>query len=203
MSRYRTIAEPVRVEIDKIKGSRFIGIASPASTEEEATGAIEALRAEFADARHHCYAFRLGAGPDRFRYSDDGEPRGTGGPPLLRQIDGRDLRDVVVTVVRYFGGVKLGTGPLLRAYATAASAALDAARVVEVEVTRALRVEYDYALSGVVKAALSAHGLIPADERFGEAISILLKVPEARAQAVADDLVERTAGQAKVRMGGD
>ncbi|MGN0196244.1 MAG: IMPACT family protein [Candidatus Cryptobacteroides sp.] len=113
--------------IYKDRGSRFIARAYPVATEDEVKAVLEVLRREFHDARHHCYAYRLGLKADRYRANDDGEPSGSAGRPILGQLESRGLSDVLVVVVRYFGGIKLGVPGLIKAYRTSASDALDAA----------------------------------------------------------------------------
>ncbi len=111
---YHTICAEARLET-KVQGSRFIGISLPVRTKEDAAAALKAIKKEFFDATHHCYAYRLGPGGDQFRSSDDGEPGGTGGRPILAAIERRGMSDVMVVVVRYFGGTKLGIPGLGRA----------------------------------------------------------------------------------------
>ena len=197
---FRQIAAPVRHEIAKIKGSRFIADASPVATEDDALARVAAIRAEHPDARHWCWAYRLGPGRDHFRYADDGEPSGTAGAPILRQIDGHGVTDALVVVTRYFGGTKLGTGPLARAYAAAAAAALDDARVVERTACRSLRVRHAYDDSGAVRGVLRAHGLEPAAETYGAEVTLALDVPEDDAPVVAQELRDATGGRAGVTM---
>ena len=127
---YRTVATRVSHEIPKIKGSRFIATVAPAGSRAAAEAIVEALRDCHPGARHTCFAYRLGAAGDVFRYADDGEPSGTAGRPILRQIEGRGLTAMVVVVTRYFGGTKLGAGGLLRAYAAAAGAGPDQASAI-------------------------------------------------------------------------
>ena len=198
MASYKTLSSPARFEIDKIKGSRFIGFSSPVATEQEALDVIEAIRREFHDARHYCYAWRLGGGPDRYRHNDDGEPRGTGGPPILRQIDGRELIDVVVCVVRYFGGTKLGTGGLTKAYSAGASAVLDISDVLEIQLTSEVHLTFEYGLSGQIKAVANAHELKPAREAFGAEVEQWFKVPIEGADAFVADLINRTASRISI-----
>src|SRR5574344_2124790 len=115
----------------KDNGSRFIAHAYPVETEEEVRSIVSALRKEYYDARHHCYAYRLGYKGDVFRASDDGEPAGSSGRPILGQIDSNGLSDVLVVVVRYFGGIKLGIPGLIRAYKTSTADAISNANIVE------------------------------------------------------------------------
>jgi uncharacterized YigZ family protein len=140
---YRTIEEPARAE-QTVEGSRFLAEAMPVSDRRAATERIETIREREHKATHHCTAYRLGQEGEDFRYDDDGEPSGTAGPPLLRQIDARDLTNTLVVVTRYFGGTELGTGGLARAYGDAAAAALDRASVVEHVVRTPVRVRFDY-----------------------------------------------------------
>ncbi|MEX0599035.1 MAG: YigZ family protein, partial [Rhodothermales bacterium] len=126
---YKSIRGPAAAEM-KVRGSRFIGEAIPVRDEEEAALRIDEVKRREHAATHHCTAYRLGPEGDVFRYNDDGEPGGTAGPPILRQIESRDLTDILVVVTRYFGGTQLGTGGLARAYGEAAEQALEAADVV-------------------------------------------------------------------------
>lgn len=123
---YRVLRDYAREEI-KVKGSRFIAEAIPVAGGEAAEEAIASIRKREHSATHHCTAYRVGPDGEVFRFNDDGEPAGTAGQPILRQIDGRGLTDTLVVVTRYFGGTKLGTGGLIRAYGEAAALALDAA----------------------------------------------------------------------------
>ena len=118
----RTLVRPHRVEIEKVKGSRFLADAVPVADEARALAVVEGVRAEHPDASHHCWAYRLEGG--RERADDDGEPRDSAGAPILRHLQGADLADVVVVVTRWFGGTKLGRGGLVRAYGAAAAAVL-------------------------------------------------------------------------------
>ena len=141
---YRTLESGGRVEM-KVVDSRFIGEALPVASKRAAEDAIAAIRIREPKATHHCTAYRLGARGDTFRYDDDGEPSGTAGPPILRQIDAEELTNTLVVVTRYYGGTKLGTGGLMRAYGDAASEALDAASIIEriLRVPVRLRFAYD------------------------------------------------------------
>lgn len=197
---YRTVASRVSHEIPKIKGSRFIATVAPAGSRAAAEAVVEALRRCHPGARHTCFAYRLGAAGEVFRYSDDGEPSGTAGRPILQRIEGRDLTGVVVVVTRYFGGTKLGAGGLLRAYAAAAAAGLDQARVIEVPVTRRVVLRYPYAHTGAVQATVAAAGCTARASQYGATVRQELEVPIARFDAFAAALHERTAGQVEVEV---
>lgn len=155
---FRTLAAPSTGEF-KDRGSKFLAYAYPAATEEEAMGRVEALRKEHFKARHHCFAWRLGLDGQRFRANDDGEPSGTAGRPILGQIDAAGLTDVVVVVVRYFGGTLLGTSGLIQAYRESAADALRQAGVVEKIVCDYFEIEVDYALMPDVMNAVKKLGL--------------------------------------------
>lgn len=140
---YRTIRRPTQ-GLYKEKGSKFLAFAYPVSSEAAIKEHLEALRKEYFDARHHCYAWMLGPGKQRFRAADDGEPNHSAGDPILGQIRSRDLTDILVVVVRYFGGIKLGVGGLINAYKLAAEDALQQAVVDTREVRKEVALQYDY-----------------------------------------------------------
>lgn len=172
---YRSIA--ARSEgLFKDNGSRFIALAYPVETEEEVREIVAALKKEYHDARHHCYAYRLGYKGDRFRANDDGEPSGSAGRPILGQIDSLGLSDVLVVVVRYFGGIKLGIPGLIRAYKTSTADALGQAEIVEKVAGKRFRLTFDYlSMNGVMKV-LKDLGLTPAGQDFGLQCSLEVRV---------------------------
>lgn len=143
MQPYKTVLQRSEGEIVE-KKSRFIAQVFPVETEEEAAKIIEETKKKYWDARHHCYAFVLGAGGEISRCSDDGEPSGTAGRPILEVITGRGLCNILIIVTRYFGGTLLGTGGLVRAYSLAAQTGIDAGRVITKEVGIRLTVDTDY-----------------------------------------------------------
>ena len=140
---YKTIAVPSE-GIYTEKRSKFIAIALPVRTVEEVKAHLETYQKKYYDARHVCYAYMLGAERKDFRANDNGEPSGTAGKPILGQINSRELTDVLVIVVRYFGGIKLGTSGLIVAYRMAASLALDEAPVIEKTVDEDVAVAFEY-----------------------------------------------------------
>ncbi|SKC44662.1 IMPACT family protein [Ohtaekwangia koreensis] len=141
---YRTIQQSTE-GIYKEKGSKFLAFAYPVISESEIREKLESLRKEYFDARHHCYAWMLGAERKHFRANDDGEPNHSAGDPILGQIRSKELTNILVVVVRYFGGTKLGVGGLINAYRVAAEDALSHAVIIEREVTEGIRIQYDYA----------------------------------------------------------
>lgn len=144
---YLTIAGPAQ-GLYKDKGSRFLAFAYPICSESDVKPIVDTLKAEYYDARHHCYAWRLGIeaseGGVRFRANDDGEPAGSAGRPILGQILSRELTNLLVVVVRYFGGIKLGVPGLIAAYKDATIDALNAVQVVECTENREVTVEFPY-----------------------------------------------------------
>lgn len=140
---YQTIEKPAE-GLYKEKGSRFLAFAYPVENEEEIKGRLQQLQKTYFDARHHCYAWMLGPDQKLHRANDDGEPNHSAGDPILGQIRSRHLTNVLVVVVRYFGGTKLGVGGLISAYKLAADDALRKAKVVEREVMIDFELEYDY-----------------------------------------------------------
>ena len=172
---YRSIA--ARSEgLFKDNGSRFIALAYPVETEEEVREIVAALKKEYHDARHHCYAYRLGYKGDKFRANDDGEPSGSAGRPILGQIDSLGLSDVLVVVVRYFGGIKLGIPGLIRAYKTSTADALGQAEIVEKVAGKRFRLTFDYlSMNGVMKV-LKDLGLTPGGQDFGLQCSLEVRV---------------------------
>lgn len=125
-------------------GSKFLAFAYPVTTEAEIKDRIEHLKKEYFDARHHCYAWVLGKEKNRYRSFDDGEPGHSAGDPILGQIRSKNLTNVLIVVVRYFGGVKLGVGGLIQAYKTAAEEALNNAIIIEYPVTQSIIIKYPY-----------------------------------------------------------
>lgn len=144
---YLTIAAPAE-GLYKDKGSRFLAFAYPIYSETDVKPIVEALKAKYYDARHHCYAWRLGIdaseGGERFRANDDGEPAGSAGRPILGQLLSRGLTNLLVVVVRYFGGIKLGVPGLIAAYKAATADALDASEVAERTENREITVDFPY-----------------------------------------------------------
>ncbi len=136
----------------KEKGSKFLAFAFPVATEDEVKAKLQHLRKQFFDARHHCYAYRLGKEGEKFRANDDGEPNHSAGDPILGQIRSKELTNTLVVVVRYFGGVRLGVGGLIAAYRAAAEDALSQAKIIEREVTQRIVLNFQYnALADVMK----------------------------------------------------
>ena len=160
----------------KEKGSKFIAFAYPMSSEEAIKTEIAELRKRYHDARHHCFAWRLGADLERYRVNDDGEPSGSAGKPIYGQIQSRELTDVLVVVIRYFGGTLLGVGGLINAYRSAASDALDQSGIVEMKVTSRLKLEFGYSQMNSVMKVIKDFQLEFEDQQFDLDCSLTIKV---------------------------
>ena len=150
----------------KEKGSKFIASAFTVISEEEVKQALAEVKKKYYDARHHCYAYMIGPDKDCFRSSDDGEPSGTAGKPILNQILSKEVTNVCVIVVRYFGGIKLGVSGLINAYKTAAREALDNATIIEKTIDEVYSLEFSYPLMNDVMRVLKEEGLEQQNPRF-------------------------------------
>lgn len=159
-----------------INKSRFIGYGAPAASEEEALRFLADVRSAHKDASHHCYAYIIGANMGVMRYSDDGEPGGTAGMPIIEVMKARQITNACVVVVRYFGGVLLGAGGLTRAYSQGAATAINAAGVGEVSPTRRYLMEVPYPMLGRVEYLLKSLPVIVEDKQFSDAIVMTLIV---------------------------
>lgn len=191
-------AQAFRYEAPPIKGSRFATDLAPATTPEAAGEFIARVRLAEPNATHHCWAWRLGRPCDRYRSSDDGEPGGSAGRPILMQLEGHRVTDVVCVVTRWFGGTKLGVGGLMRAYGGAAGQALDRAPLHVAVATERLHVRCPYADEGAIRAFLAAHGLEPVTASYETAIDLELDVPRRDRQLLEAELRDRTAGRVEI-----
>jgi uncharacterized YigZ family protein len=196
---YHTVSAELRGEIERIKGSRFLATVAPVGSPEAAGGFLTRIREEFADATHNCWAWRIGGEPEVFRSSDDGEPGGSAGRPILQQIEGHELTDTAVVVTRWFGGTKLGVGGLMRAYGGAAGHALDAAGRRLVVITRRLVVEFPYECTGAVEGLFASYEITPAASEYGASVRLEIDVPRRRLDRFMAELRDRTAGRVEMR----
>ena len=153
---YFTIGKPASAEF-KDRGSKFLSFAYPIETTVEFKKYLQQLRKDHPKAAHHCFAYRLGIDENNFRLSDDGEPSGTAGRPILGQIDSRQLTNILVVVVRYFGGTLLGVAGLINAYKTASSLVLQLTPVIQKQVETTYRIEFDYTRKNDVMGLLKQY----------------------------------------------
>ena len=183
------------------KKSRFLGLIVPVTTEAEARARLEAVKKQEYDARHNCWAYILHSGQKR--YSDDGEPQGTAGIPMLEVFRRAGVTNAVCVVTRYFGGVLLGTGGLLRAYTAAAADALSDAGISEVRRWLACEVSTPYALYEPVRAAVAALGGVVQETQYAAAVTLCALLPEEAGEAFAAQVRDLTAGRCAVRPVGE
>ncbi len=183
--------------MERIKGSRFICDLAPARDVATALASVDQIRRAEPGATHHCWAFRLDSGESRS--SDDGEPRGTAGPPILRRLEAADLVDVVAVVTRYYGGTNLGTGGLIRAYGSATAAAIDAAETLPRRRMVDFLLDHPYELSGAIARVLAATQAEVVTSRFDASVSIEVAVPLESANVFLEAVREATAGEVTAR----
>ena len=190
---------PASAEIDKIKGSRFLADALPAASADAALAAVEGVRSREHAARHHCWAYRLGPDDPAPRSSDDGEPGGSAGAPILREVEGRALYRVAVVVTRYYGGTKLGVGGLARAYGAAAGAALDAGRVRRVVLREPVRLAFAFADTAPAMRLLDRFDAeVAGQSHAADGTTLALAVRRSQAPALRAAFVEATGGRGRV-----
>ncbi|WP_269857265.1 YigZ family protein [Streptomyces sp. RPT161] len=199
---YRTIAR-AGVHETEINKSRFICSLAPAATEQEAQDFIRRVRAEHPSANHNCFAYVIGADAALQKASDDGEPGGTAGVPMLQMLTRRDVRYAVAVVTRYFGGVKLGAGGLIRAYGGSVGEALDALGTVIRRRYRLATITVDHQRAGKLENDLRSTGRAVREVRYGTAVSIEVGLPEAELGAFRDWLADASAGSAVLELGGE
>ncbi|HVS30482.1 MAG TPA: YigZ family protein [Thermoanaerobaculia bacterium] len=188
---YRTLDEPLELR-HKVERSEFLGIAFSVRSEDDFQAALRDIEKRHFDATHHCWAYRLfGDGDTRQRSSDAGEPSGTAGKPILMAIEGADLHDAAVVVVRWFGGVKLGTGGLSRAYRDTAAATLRNARLADRYVYERIRVVVPFAALSTAYRLIDPPAVILAAERFGETNEFEFDVRRSLADEFRHTLAEK------------
>ncbi|MBX2962043.1 MAG: YigZ family protein [Cyclobacteriaceae bacterium] len=173
---FRTLEGPSE-GLFKDRGSKFLAFAYPVRNEEDIKDRLSALKKKYFDARHHCYAWMLGADRDRYRAFDDGEPNHSAGDPILGQIRSQGLTNVLIVVLRYFGGVKLGVSGLIQAYRAAAADALTKATLKEVEVSTVCEIRFDYAAMPEVMRLLKLYGISVLEQNYDSDYRLLVAVP--------------------------
>ena len=195
MNCYHTVYREGAGEIVE-KKSRFIAEVYPVVSEEEAFAYLEKVKKRYWDARHHCWAYVIGGNPVQERMSDDGEPAGTAGKPILEVIRGRELTDVFIVVTRYFGGTLLGTGGLVRAYTSAASEALCHTEIITRIHGFKLKITTDYTGLGKLQYLLGQKGLAILDTGYTDQVELYVLVPDDEEKALMKAVMESTNGQA-------
>jgi len=199
MEDYNTVLNPYETEIE-IKKSKFINLVFHAEDEETMEKILGEVRKKHYKATHVCWAYVLNSNPKRQKASDDGEPSGTAGKPILEVINHRELRDVLVIVVRYFCGVKLGTGGLIRAYIGGASDVLNQSQIIKKQFSDQVKILISYSSYGSLTSSLLEKEIIPVDEDFGENVTLSFQIPVAETQEFLDWIKDQTSGSSEVTM---
>ncbi|MGW2480863.1 YigZ family protein [Streptomyces sp. NPDC001571] len=199
---YRTVARE-GVHESEINRSRFLCALAPAATEQEAQDFVARVRKEHPTASHNCFAYVIGADASVQKASDDGEPGGTAGVPMLQMLTRREVRYVVAVVTRYYGGVKLGAGGLIRAYGGVVGEALDEIGTVVRRRFRLATVTVDHLRAGKLENDLRATGRAVREVRYAEAVTIGIGLPEADVEGFRSWLADATAGTATLELGGE
>ncbi|SHK75255.1 uncharacterized protein, YigZ family [Selenomonas ruminantium] len=200
MHSYRTIEEiDDRVEtLYEIQKSKFITHLRHVDTEEEAREFITAIKKRYFDARHNCSAYVLGEKADKQKSNDDGEPGGTAGNPILEAIKKNGLTNIVVVVTRYFGGIKLGAGGLIRAYSHAAALGIEAATILEMTPFSQLDVAVGYEHLATIEHYMRQNELRSLEADYGEGVTLHLLIAPSELEKVTEDITNMTAGRAKL-----
>ena len=199
LSQYKTVYCGGEAEIIE-KKSRFIATVRPIKSEEEALAFIESMRKKYWNATHNCFAYVIGEHFGVQRCSDDGEPSGTAGKPMLDVLLGEEIHDVVVVVTRYFGGTLLGTGGLVRAYSGATKEGLLVSKVITKMHGQKLSVQTDYTGLGKIQYILGQRGIRILNSIYTDKVELEVLLPEAEIKAVMSEICEGTNGQAVMEL---
>ncbi len=200
MSNYKTLHK-FGVDEYIVEKSTFIGYAKPIKTEEEAIEFINEIKKKHKDATHNVWAYTIGENMNIQRYSDDGEPQGTAGIPTLEVIKKEDLRDVVVVVTRYFGGIKLGAGGLVRAYTKGAKVGIEAGIVIEKVKYSEVKIKIEYTQLGRIQNEIMNLGFKVKDTIYSEDVELIVYVRNEEAKSLMDRIIDITSGTADVSLG--
>lgn len=193
---YFTVSEPATASFTE-KRSEFIGYISPVKTNEEAVEFVNSIKAQHRKAKHNVYAYIL-RDNNISRYSDDGEPQGTAGVPVLDVLQKRSLTDICMVVTRYFGGTLLGGGGLVRAYSHAASLACDAAHIMDMRLCRKLRITAEYTMYGKISYILPNYNTITVNSDFGQAVSLEILALSENLQVLTKEITDVSNGTALI-----
>ena len=200
MSNYKTLHK-FGVDEYIVEKSTFIGYAKPIKTEEEAIEFVNEIKKKHKDATHNVWAYTVGENMNIQRYSDDGEPQGTAGIPTLEVIKKEDLRDVVVVVTRYFGGIKLGAGGLVRAYTKGAKVGIEAGIVIEKVKYTEVKIKIEYTQLGRIQNEIMNLGFKVKDTIYSEDVELIVYARNEEAQSLVDRMIDITSGTADVSIG--
>lgn len=196
---YRTVAAPASAELVE-KRSRFIATVKPVQSEDEALEFLEALKKKYWDSRHNVYAYIIEKNNIQ-RYSDDGEPAGTAGVPVLDMIKKEGLCNLIVVVTRYFGGILLGTGGLVHAYSKSAKMGIEAAGPVTMVLCREVKISCDYSLLGKVQNEILNQGLKISETDYQTAVCVNVLVPVSVVESFSATMIDKTNGKISIELG--
>lgn len=197
ISSYKTIAENLILEIEPIKKSRFIAYLYKIESEQQALNYISQLKEKFPDANHHCWAYSLSK-ENKYRFSDDGEPSGSAGRPILSHILGQELFDVLIVVVRYFGGTKLGVGGLVRAYGQAAKEILSLVDIIKIEAQTRLQINFDYSQTANVDPVMNRYDVQIISQSYGSYIEVVVSIDVSIRGEFVDDITNLTKNNVEI-----
>lgn len=203
------MAESIRIVYEEGTGeytekkSRFIATLRPVSSLNEATDFIEEMKKKYWDARHNCYAFVIGDNNEITRCSDDGEPSGTAGRPMLEVLMGEGIHNAVVVVTRYFGGVLLGTGGLVRAYQAAVKEGIGSAKIIEKTKGVLVQARFEYSLLGKFNYIMAEEGLFPVDTRYGADVVVTAPFPLEDEECLIKKITEGLEGNVSFEKAGN
>ncbi|WP_099203326.1 YigZ family protein [Miniphocaeibacter massiliensis] len=194
---YNSILKKEIIETE-IKKSRFIGYSCPVETEEEALKFVEYIKSENPQARHNCFAYIIGEKKLTQRYSDDGEPSGTAGIPILDIIKKKDITDICIVVTRYFGGILLGAGGLIRAYSNAANDVVNKSIIVEKKYFSSFTLKIDYNSYGRILNYLEENGVYIKNKQYEEDVSLNVFIEEEKEENLRKNLLDLTSGNIQI-----
>ena len=194
---YKVVTEGGMGEYEE-KKSVFIANVAPVQTEEEALAFIETMKKKYWDARHNCYAYILGDKAQIMRFSDDGEPSGTAGKPILEVLLGMEVKNLIVVVTRYFGGTLLGTGGLVRAYTQATKAGMEASSIATMIYGTYLKITTDYNGIGKIQYIMGLRKIVIEEPEYTDVVSLKVKVPYEEEESIRKEITEATAGKAQI-----
>ena len=196
---FKTIEKKFIHKIEKIKGSEFIAYAIPVKNKEDIKKELEAVKKEYYDAKHHCYAYILGYDKNKtIKYSDDGEPNKTAGLPIFTVLNSYDVTDILVVVIRYFGGIKLGTGGLVKAYTKATAELLKIVKFKEVEVKDKIILTFSYDLISKIYHVSNIFDGTIQNETYENEITFEIELNVAQIENFKKQIIEKTDGKVKI-----
>ena len=199
---YKTVYQGASAEIVE-KKSRFIADVFPVSSAEEATEYLEKVKKQYWDARHHCWAYVIGVENVQERCSDDGEPSGTAGKPILEVIRGQGLHNVLIVVTRYFGGTLLGTGGLVRAYTAASRGGLSHSKIITRIYGFKLKISTDYTGLGKIQYLLAQKNIPLLDTAYTDSVDITALVSQEEEKHITKEIIEGTNGKSQIQKEGE